>query len=143
MRVANEWSGGLKPTVFQKALEVNLESAAQGVGEGTDGDGKQQSEEDDHRRYGYKDPIIQLLVRSYMHVWGKTKGEHIGWRNYKEWKAKCKNTDIPDAPEDRFRRWKKKEMTAFDCEPTKDTAESAPIRHRLILVLVNLRNKLL
>jgi hypothetical protein len=35
MRVANEWSAGLKPTVFQKALEVNLESAAQGVGEGT------------------------------------------------------------------------------------------------------------
>jgi hypothetical protein len=67
---------------------------------------------------------------SYMHVWGKTKGEHIGWRNYKEWKAKCKNTDIPDAPETSFRRRKKEEMTAFDCEPTKDTAESDPIRHR-------------
>jgi hypothetical protein len=63
-----------------------------------------------------------------MRVWGKTKGEHIGWRNYKEWKAKCKNADIPDAPEASFRRWKKKEMAAFDCEPTKDTAESAPIQ---------------
>jgi hypothetical protein len=116
MRVANEWSAGLKPTVFQKALEVNLESAAQEVGEGTGGDGKQQTEEDEHRRYGYKDPNIQLLRRSYMHVWGKTKGEHIGWRNYKECQTKCKNVDIPD--------------TAFDCEPTKDTTESAPIRHR-------------
>ncbi len=65
-----------------------------------------------------------------MHVWGKTKGEHIGWRNYKEWEAKCKDAEIPDAPEARFRRWKKKEMSAFDCEPTKDTVESAPIRHR-------------
>ncbi len=67
---------------------------------------------------------------SYIHVWGKTKGEHIGWRNYKEWKSKCKKTDSPDAPETRFRRWEKKEMTVFDCEPTQDTSESAPIRHR-------------
>jgi len=37
------------------------------VGEGTGGDGKQQAEEDEHRRYGYKDPSIQLLRRSYMH----------------------------------------------------------------------------
>jgi hypothetical protein len=65
-----------------------------------------------------------------MHVWGKTKGEHIGWRNYEEWQTKCKNADIPDAPETIFRRWKKKEMASFDCEPTKDTTESAPIRHR-------------
>ena len=28
IRVTNEWSAGLKPTVFQKVLEVNLESAA-------------------------------------------------------------------------------------------------------------------
>jgi hypothetical protein len=28
-----------------------------------------------------------------------------------------------------FRRWKNKEISAFDCEPTKDTPESAPIRH--------------
>ena len=68
MRDANEWSAGLKPTVFQKALEVNSESAAQGVGEVTGGDGKQQADEDEHRRYGYKDPIIQLLCRSYMHL---------------------------------------------------------------------------
>ena len=130
LRVANKWSAGLKPTVFHEALQVNLESAAQDVGEGTGGDGKQQAEEDEHRRHGYKDPSIQVLRRSYMHVWGKTKGEHIGWRNHKEWQAKCKDAEIPDAPEASFRRWKKKEMAAFDCEPTKDTAESAPIRHR-------------
>ncbi len=104
-----------------EALEVNLESAAQGVGEVTSGDGKQQEEEDEHRRYDYKDPSIQLMCRSYIHVWGKTKGERIGWRNYKEWQAKCKNADIPDAPEASFRRWKKKEMADFDCEPTKES----------------------
>ncbi len=59
-----------------------------------------------------------------------TGGEHIGWRNYKQWQVKCKSADIPDAPETSFRRWKNKEIAAFDCEPTKDTPESAPIRHR-------------
>ena len=47
LRVANKWSAGLKPTVFHEALQVN----------------------------GYKDPVIQLLRRSYIHIWGKTKGE--------------------------------------------------------------------
>ena len=47
------------------------------------GDGKTQADEDEYRRYDYKYPVIQLLLRSYMHIWG-TKGEHIGWRNYKE-----------------------------------------------------------
>jgi hypothetical protein len=50
LRVANKWSAGLKPTVFHEALQVNLESADQDVGEGTGGDGKQQAEEDEHRR---------------------------------------------------------------------------------------------
>ncbi len=44
---------------------------------------------------------------------------------------KCKNADIPDAPESSFRRWKKKEEADFDREKTKkDTPESVPIRHR-------------
>jgi hypothetical protein len=73
MCFANEWSGGLKPTVFQKTLEVILESAAQDVGEGTGGDGKQQADEDEHRRYDYKDPNIQLLSRSYCTSGGRPK----------------------------------------------------------------------
>ena len=52
MRVVNEWSAGLKPTVLQKSLEVNSESVVQVVGEGTGGDGKQQADEDGHRREG-------------------------------------------------------------------------------------------
>jgi hypothetical protein len=129
-RVANKWSAGLKPTVFHESLQVNSEATVEGVGEGTGGEGKAQADEDEHRRYGYKDPVIQFLRRSYMHIWGKTKGEHIGWRNHKQWQVKCKSADIPDAPETSFRRWKNKEIAAFDCEPTKDTPESAPIRHR-------------
>ena len=73
LRVANKWSAGLKPTVFHKALQVNSETAAEGVGEGTGEDGAAQVDEDEHRRYDYKDPVIQLLHRSYMYIWG-TKG---------------------------------------------------------------------
>jgi hypothetical protein len=32
LRVTNEWSAGLKPTVFHEALHVNSESEAEGVG---------------------------------------------------------------------------------------------------------------
>ncbi len=49
--VANEWSSGLTPTVFQKAFQVNSEPTGQGVGEDTGGDGKQEADEDEHRRY--------------------------------------------------------------------------------------------
>jgi len=69
LRVSNEWSAGLKPTVFQKALQVNSEAATEDVGEGTGGNGKVQVDEDEYRRYGYKDPVIQLLCRSYMNIW--------------------------------------------------------------------------
>ncbi len=90
LRVANKWSAGLKPTVFHEAVQVNSEAAAEGVGEGTGGEGKAQADEDEHRRYGYKDPAIQWLRRSYMHIWGKTKGEHIGWRNNRSGKRSAK-----------------------------------------------------
>ena len=67
-RVANKWSAGLKPTVFHEALQVKSEAAVEGVGEGTGGEGKAQTDEDEHRRYGYKDPAIQLLCRSLVHA---------------------------------------------------------------------------
>ena len=41
--VANEWSAGLKPTVFHIAMQVNSKSASEGVGEDTGGDGKAQA----------------------------------------------------------------------------------------------------
>jgi hypothetical protein len=55
---------------------------------GTIGRRHHHTDEDDHRRYDCKDPAIQLLCRSYMHIWGKTKGEHMRWRNYKQWQVK-------------------------------------------------------
>jgi hypothetical protein len=44
---------------------------------------KTQADEDEKRRYDYKDPDILSLCHSYMYIWG-TKGEHIGWRKYKD-----------------------------------------------------------
>ena len=73
------WSTGLKPTVFYKVMQVNSESEAEGVGEGTGGDGETQTDEDEHSRYDYKDPVIQLLHRSYMHA--RTVEDSWGWWN--------------------------------------------------------------
>ena len=39
-------------------MAVLAERKAQRVGEGTGGDGKQQADEDEHRRYDYKDPRV-------------------------------------------------------------------------------------
>ena len=63
---------------------------------GTGGDGKAQADEDEHRRYDYKDPSIQLLHRSYMHIWG-TKGEHIDatWRS---WEVSSNDTSVSGGP---------------------------------------------
>ena len=54
-------------------LSVNSEAATEDVGEGTGGNGKVQVDEDEYRRYGYKDPVIQLLCRSYMNIWARPK----------------------------------------------------------------------
>jgi hypothetical protein len=74
-------------------LQVNSEASDEGVGEGTGGDGKSQTDEDEYRRYDYKDPTIQLLCRSYIHIWG-TKGEHIGWRKYKDRRRRRRSNNI-------------------------------------------------
>ncbi len=42
---------GLKPTVFHEPLQVNSKSGGEGVGGGTWGDGKSQTDEDEKRRY--------------------------------------------------------------------------------------------
>jgi hypothetical protein len=47
LRDVNEWSTGLKPTVFQKALVVHWESATEGMGEGAEGNDKAQTDEDE------------------------------------------------------------------------------------------------
>ncbi len=40
---------------------------------GTDGDGKSQSDEDEYRRYDYKDPDLQFL-RTRTRFWRRTTG---------------------------------------------------------------------
>ncbi len=86
LRVANEWSGGLKPTVFHKALQVNSETASEGVGEGTGRDGEAQSDEVEHRRYGYKDPVIQVLHRPTVHAYlGDHRGTYRVEKTQEEW----------------------------------------------------------
>jgi len=93
----------VQPNVLQQTLQVNSGVAAESVG-GEGGGGKECTEEYEEKRYGYKDAAIHVLCRSYMHVWG-TQGQHIGWRNHKEWLQRCADADIPGAPETTFRLW--------------------------------------
>jgi len=126
LRVVNKWSAGVQPNVLQQTLQVNSRAAAESVG-GEGGGGKEYTEEYEEKRYGYKDAAIHVLCRSHMHVWG-TQGQHIGWRNHKEWLQRCADADIPGAPETTFRRWKQKEKSTF--EDDKDTPDFVPVRHK-------------
>jgi hypothetical protein len=71
------------PTVFHEVLQVKSEVVPEGVGEGTGGEGKTQTDEDEYRRYGRKDPDIQLLPHSYMNMYiyfisgGRPKGNSM------------------------------------------------------------------
>ena len=126
LRVVNKWSAGVQPKVFQQTLQVNSGAAPESVG-GEGGGGKDYTEEYEEKRYGYKDAAIHVLCHSYMHVWG-TQGQHIGWRNHKEWLQRCADADIPGAPETTFLLWKQKEKSVF--EDDKDTPDFVPVRHK-------------
>ena len=83
-------------------------------------------------KYGYKDPSIDLLRRSYFHIWGKS-GQHIGWRSFAQHKEKCIAADINPLPERTFYRWRSEEENAFKRSAEFDASLhflSRPIRHQ-------------
>jgi hypothetical protein len=57
--VDHKWSAGVNPTVFQETFQG--------------GGGKAQTDEDGYRRYGYKDPALQIL-RTRTRFWRRTTG---------------------------------------------------------------------
>ena len=67
-------------------------------------------------KYGYKDPSLDLLRRSYFHIWGKN-GQHIGWRSFAHHKEKYITDDINPLPERTLRTTEEnafKRSKAFD-----------------------------
>ena len=75
--------------------------------------------EEETVKYGYKDPSLDLLRRSYFHVWGKND-QHIGWRSFAQHKEKCIAADINPLPERTFYRWRATEENAFKSSETFD-----------------------
>ncbi len=63
-------------------MRVNSETAVEGVGEDTGGEGKAQVDEDEHRRYDYKDPVIPSFKGA------APRGGAS--RNYSEWRFDTK-----------------------------------------------------
>ena len=100
----------------------------------TEGYGQTEHEraDDETLRYGYRDPSIDILRRSYLHVWS-TKGQHSAWRGWKEHTVKCQEASIEPLPERTFYNWKKMEQAAFQAAAENDQRLpflSRPIRHQ-------------
>jgi len=83
-------------------------------------------------KYGYKDPSLDLLRQSYLHLWDKT-GDHIGWRNWSAHSDKCRDAGIDSLPERTFYRWLGIEKTAHGKPKAGDEQLDVlhqPIRHQ-------------
>jgi hypothetical protein len=83
-------------------------------------------------KYGYKDQSLDLLRRSYFHLWDKT-GDHIGWRNWSAHSEKCTDAGIDSLPERTFYRWLGIEKTAHGKPKAGDEQLDflhRPIRHQ-------------
>jgi hypothetical protein len=83
-------------------------------------------------KYGYKDPSLDLLRRSYFHIWDKN-GQHIGCRSFAQHKEECIAADINPLPERTFYRWRTTEENTFKNSEVFDVNLhflSRPIRHQ-------------
>ena len=81
--------------------------------------------------YGFRDPMIDVLCRSYLYVW-TMKGGHARFVTYTEHTGKCKTTTIPKWSSTTFYRWKQREEQNYVKSPDKDEKlpqEARPIRH--------------
>ncbi len=62
-------------------------------------------EETYETHYGLRDPMLDVLHRSYLHDW-TMKGSHARFVTYTEHTAKCKTTTITKWLSSTFYRWK-------------------------------------
>ena len=88
-------------------------------------------EETYETHYGLRDPMLDVLRRSYLHVW-TIKGAHARFVTYAEHTAKCKAATILKWSSATFYRWKQKEEENYAKSPDKDEQlpqEARPIRH--------------
>ena len=58
--------------------------------------------------YGLRHPTLDMLLRSYLHVW-TIQGTHVRFVSYTEHTEKCKTDTITKWSSDTFYRWNQKE----------------------------------
>jgi hypothetical protein len=80
-------------------------------------------EETYETHYGLRDPMIDVLRWSYLHVW-TIKGAHARFVTYAEHTAKCKVATILKWSSTTFYRWKQKEEENYAKSPDKDETGS-------------------
>ena len=89
------------------------------------------SDEAYEQHYGVRDPMLDLLRKSYLHGW-TLKGAHARFVTYAQHTAKCKHATIPPWPKSTFHRWLKTEKENYEKSPDKDEQlpqQRRPIRH--------------
>ena len=119
MRSENGWTIDLQPHIVTTATHDDDDTAVVA------------DEETYETHYGLRDPMLDVLRRSYLHAW-TMKGAHARFVTYAEHTAKCKAATILKWSSATFYRWKQKEEENYAKSPDKDEQlpqEARPIRH--------------
>ncbi len=78
-----------------------------------------EDEETYETHYGLRDPMLDVLHRSYLHTW-TMKGTRVRFVTYTEHTGKSKTDTIPKWSSTTFYRWKKDEEQNYVKSPDKD-----------------------
>jgi hypothetical protein len=119
LRSENGWTIDLQPHIVTAATHDDDDTSVVA------------DEETYETHYGLRDPMLDVLRRSYVHAW-TIKGAHARFVAYAEHTAKCKTATILKWSSATFYRWKQKEEENYAKSPDKDEQlpqEARPIRH--------------
>jgi hypothetical protein len=107
LRSENGWTIDLQPHIAIAATHDDDDTAVVA------------DEETYEAHYGLRDPMIDVLRRSYLHAW-TIKGAHARFVTYAEHTAKCKAATILKWSSATFYRWNQKEEENYAKSPDKD-----------------------
>jgi hypothetical protein len=96
LRSENGWTIDLQPHIVTAATHDDDDTSVVA------------DEETYETHYGLRDPMLDVLRRSYLHAW-TIKGAHARFVTYAEHTAKCKAATILKWSSATFYRWKQKE----------------------------------
>jgi hypothetical protein len=85
-------------------------------------------EETYETHYGLRDPMVHVLLRSFLHSW-TIKGVHVRFVTYVEHTGKCKASTILQWSSATFYRWKEGEQEGEEEEEESDVVRELLSKH--------------